>query len=145
MDNKKQQLLAERCVAEILNKDRVVRGLGIELLEVEPGRVALQMRVRDDMLNSLGHCHGGMSFTLADAAFACACTSTNQAGVGAYAAMDYLRPAGLGDLLTARGRVRHLGSSASVVEVVVSNQDDKDVALLHGRSHNFGRQFLENP
>ena len=136
--------MAARCVAKIIDNDNVVNGLGIRLVEVVQGRAVLAMTVREDMLNSLGQCHGGMSFTLADAAFACASVSYNQAGVGAHAAMDYIRPGMLGDVLTATATVRHQGRSASLVEVVVENQNAKQIALLHGRSHNFGQAFIDS-
>ncbi|OUS15843.1 phenylacetic acid degradation protein PaaD [Gammaproteobacteria bacterium 50_400_T64] len=139
-----EQTIAEQCVAKIIGNDNVVNGLGIRLVEAEQGRAVLTMTVREDMLNSLGQCHGGMSFTLADAAFACASVSHNQAGVGAHAAMDYIRPGMLGDELTATATVRHQGRSASLVEVVVENQKGKQIAFLHGRSHNFDQPFIES-
>ena len=139
-----EKTIAEQCVAKIIDNDAVVSGLGIRLISAEQGRAVLAMTVRADMLNSLGQCHGGMSFTLADAAFACASVSSNQAGVGAHAAMNYIRPGMEGDLLTATATVRHQGKSASLVEVVVENQNGKQIALLHGRSHNFDQLFIEN-
>ena len=139
-----EKTIAEQCVAKIIDNDTVVNGLGIRLISAEQGRAVLAMTVRADMLNSLGQCHGGMSFTLADAAFACASVSSNQAGVGAHAAMDYIRPGMDGDVLTATATVRHQGKSASLVEVVVENQNGKQIALLHGRSHNFNQPFIES-
>lgn len=139
-----EKTIAEQCVAKIIDNDTVVNGLGIRLISAEQGQAVLTMTVRADMLNSLGQCHGGMSFTLADAAFACASVSNNQAGVGAHAAMDYIRPGMEGDVLTATATVRHQGKSASLVEVVVENQNGKQIALLHGRSHNFDQPFIES-
>lgn len=135
--------IAQQCAAKVLANDRVVAGFGITLDEITEGRAVMSMTVRPDMLNSQGKCHGGLLFTLADAAFAFACVSCNQAGIGAHAAMDYIRPADEGDVLTATSVVRHRGNSASLVEVTVVNQLGKQVALLHGRSHNFGRPFLD--
>ena len=139
-----EKTIAEQCVAKIIDNDTVVNGLGIRLISAAQGRAELAMTVRADMLNSLGQCHGGMSFTLADAAFACASVSSNQAGVGAHAAMDYIRPGMEGDVLTATATVRHQGKSASLVEVVIENQNGKQIALLHGRSHNFNQPFIES-
>jgi len=136
-----EKTIAEQCVAKIIDN---VNGLGIRLISAGQGRAVLAMTVRADMLNSLGQCHGGMSFTLADAAFACASVSNNQAGVGAHAAMDYIRPGMEGDVLTATATVRHQGKSASLVEVIVENQNGKQIALLHGRSHNFDQPFIES-
>ena len=59
-------------------EDRASRGLGMELVEVGPGRAVLTMTVRDDMVNGHGIGHGGFTFTLADSAFAFACNSYNR-------------------------------------------------------------------
>jgi acyl-CoA thioesterase len=134
--------LARRCAALILERDPTVARLGITLLDVANGRARLALRVGPEMLNSQGNCHGGTSFTLADVAFAVACSSTNRAGVGAHCAIDYLRPAKLGDVLTATATVSHQGSSASLVDVEVTDQDGRRIAQLRGRSHNFGRPLL---
>ncbi len=136
--------VAEICTAQVLEQDRTVAALGIELSAVEDGGAVMTMTVRADMLNSQGNCHGGMIFTLADAAFAFACISCNLAGVGAAAAIDYLRPAAEREVLTATAQVRHRGTSASLVDVVVTNHKGKQIAILHGRSHNFGRAFLDS-
>jgi len=58
--------------------------------------------------------------------------------------MDYIRPGMEGDVLTATATVRHQGKSASLVEVLVENQNGKQIALLHGRSHNFNQPFIES-
>lgn len=136
--------LARRCAAVIVEGDPTVARLGISLDEVRPGFARLSLTVGPDMLNSQGNCHGGTSFTLADVAFAVACSSTNQAGVGAHCAIDYLRPARLGDRLTATAVVGHQGSSASLVDVEVTDQNGRRIAQLRGRSHNFGRPLLDD-
>lgn len=144
MSDESSAALAQRCAAAILGADPTAARLGIVLEEVAPGFAKLSLTVGPDMLNSLGHCHGGTSFTLADMAFAVACSSTNRAGVGAQCAIDYLRPAGAGDRLTATAVVTHQGGSASLVDIEVTDQRGRRIALMRGRSHNFGRPFLED-
>ncbi len=143
MSDHQAQELARRCAAAILEADPTAARLGISLEAVAPGFAKLSLTVAADMLNSLGHCHGGTSFTLADIAFAVACSSTNRAGVGAHCAIDYLRPAGLGDRLTATATVSHQGSSASLVDIEVTDQRGRRIVQMRGRSHNFGRSFLD--
>lgn len=136
--------LARRCAALIVERDPTVARLGIRLDAVAPGFARLSLTVAPDMLNSLGNCHGGTSFTLADVAFAVACSSTNRAGVGAHCAIDYLRPARLGDVLTATAVVGHQGNSASLVDVEVTDQHGRRIVQLRGRSHNFGSPLLDD-
>lgn len=66
---------AEQSALALLSRDRASASLGMELLDVGPGRARLRMRVRDDMLNGFLLCHGGLLCALADTAFAIACNS----------------------------------------------------------------------
>ncbi len=72
--------------------DLAAQALGIEILDVAPGRVRLAMTVRPDMLNGHGICHGGIIFALADTAFAFACNSHGDAMVAAGASIEFLAP-----------------------------------------------------
>src|SRR5690349_2676932 len=89
---------AARAAAQCLySADRGSRALGIELIQVEPGRARVAMTVREDMTNGHGICHGGFVFALADSAFAFACNSYGEAMVAAGASIEYLQPAYPGD------------------------------------------------
>ncbi|MHB8478320.1 MAG: hotdog fold thioesterase, partial [Steroidobacteraceae bacterium] len=66
---------ARAAVARLFDADRASQALGIEIIEVAPGRVRIAMTVRADMVNGHGTCHGGIVFALADSAFAFACNS----------------------------------------------------------------------
>ena len=79
---------ARRAVETLYAGDLAAQALGIEILEVHPGRVRLAMTVRQDMLNGHRTCHGGIMFALADTAFAFACNSHGQAMVAAGASRD---------------------------------------------------------
>jgi len=84
-----------------------------------------------------GHdfCHGGYIFALADTAFAYACNCRNRVTVAASAAIEFLRPAKVGDVLTAVAKERFVGGRSGLFNVVVRNQDDVEIALFRGRSH----------
>ena len=55
--------------------DPFCAGLGIELVEASAGRATTRVTVEPRHLNFTGACHGGLTFTLADAAFGFACNS----------------------------------------------------------------------
>ncbi len=111
-------------------RDQTCQTLGIQLVEVGPGRASMRMRVADTMVNGHGIAHGGFLFLLADAAFAYACNSYGPVAVAQSAQITFLRPARAGDDLVAdatersrQGRsgiyditVRHAGSGAVVAE-----------------------------
>jgi acyl-CoA thioesterase len=123
--------------------DNCLRALGIGLIDVRPGFAILRMSVREDMTNGIGIGHGGMIFTLADAAFAFACNSHNQRAVAAAGSIDFLRPAHLGDVLTATATEQGLTSRHGIYDVRVENQHGETVALFRGKSSGIGGTHVD--
>ena len=98
-------LLAERVVAAMYERDAASRAIGLEILEARAGQVTVAMQVRADMLNGHAICHGGFIFAMADSAFAFACNSFNDVTVAAGVTIDFLAAAREGDRLIATARV----------------------------------------
>ena len=115
--------------------DQASQGLGMSILNIEPGQASVTMTVRPDMTNGHGICHGGFIFALADSAFAFACNSHGPATVAASVSMDFLAPANIGDLLTAVGKERWLGGRAGIYDLTVTRADGTIIAYARGRSH----------
>ena len=109
--------------------------LGIELLDVGPGRAIVAMTVGDDMLNGHGTAHGGLIFTLADTAFAVACNSHGPLTVAAAASIDFLSAAGIGDRMTATAVETFRRGRTGLYEVAVRNEAGEPIAHFRGRSH----------
>ncbi|MDH4052987.1 MAG: hydroxyphenylacetyl-CoA thioesterase PaaI [Rubrivivax sp.] len=129
------QQVAERVRDAMLADDRASRALGMQVLEVGPGRAVLQMTVRDDMLNGHDICHGGLIATLADSAFAFACNAYNELTVASGFAIDLLAPGRGGDVLTASCHEVHKAGRSGVYDAEVVNQRGERVAAFRGRSH----------
>jgi acyl-CoA thioesterase len=126
--------LARAAGAKMYGSDRASQALGMELAEVGVGTAAMRMRVRADMLNGHGTCHGGFIFALADSTFAFACNSRNDVTVAAGCSIEYLQPAFENEVLTARGHEVALIGRTGIYDIVVSNQKDETVATFRGRS-----------
>ena len=129
------QRLAELAGKTMDERDPASQALGMALDAIRPGYARMSMRVRDDMLNGHGTCHGGYIFMLADSAFAFACNSHNFNTVGAGCTIDYLAPGRAGDVLVAEAVERALSGKTGVYDVVVTDQDGRKVALFRGKSH----------
>jgi len=121
--------------AEMRRRDRVAEWLGIVLEEIAPGRARMTMRVRPEMVNTHGVCHGGLIFTLADTAFGYACNSHNLNTVAAGASIEFIAPARLGDALTAVAQERALTGRTGVYDVEVTDGQGRRIALFRGKSH----------
>jgi acyl-CoA thioesterase len=123
--------------------DRASKALGMAVVGIGPGRAVLTMTVREDMLNGLDICHGGLVTTLADSAFAFACNAYNEITVASGFDVNLLAPARLDDLLTARAVELNRSGRTGVYDVVVSNQRGEAIAAFRGRSYTMkGRPLL---
>jgi acyl-CoA thioesterase len=129
------QALAELAGKTMYERDPASQALGMTLDAIRPGYARMRMRVREDMLNGHGTCHGGYIFMLADSAFAFACNSHNFNTVGAGCTIDYLAPGRAGDVLVAEAVEQALAGKTGVYDVVVTDQDGRKVALFRGKSH----------
>ncbi|WP_410824672.1 hydroxyphenylacetyl-CoA thioesterase PaaI [Methylobacterium oryzisoli] len=134
--------LAQACAAAMWAEDRASRGLGMRLERVGPGEAVLSMRVREDMTNGHGLCHGGFIFALADSAFAFACNAYDQTTVAQHCAVTFLRPGRLGETLTAHAVERARGGRSGLYDVTVRGAEDGVVAEFRGHSRTIGGSFL---
>lgn len=125
---------AQQCAETMLANDRSSQAMGISIEIVEPGKAIARMRVRADMLNGFAVIHGGLTFALADTAFAFACNSYDQQSFAAAAQIEFLRPAVVTDVLTATASEDYRGRRSGYYTVEVRNQRDELVALFRGRS-----------
>jgi acyl-CoA thioesterase len=137
------QALARLAGKTMYERDPASQRLGMTLDEIRPGYARMSMRVREDMLNGHGTCHGGYIFMLADSAFAFACNSHNFNTVGAGCSIDYLSPGREGDLLTAQAQEQALSGKTGVYDIVVTNQEGRKVALFRGKSHRVNGMVAE--
>jgi acyl-CoA thioesterase len=129
------QALAILAGKTMYERDPASQALGMTLDAIGPGFARMRMRVREDMLNGHGTCHGGYIFMLADSAFAFACNSHNFNTVGAGCTIDYLAPGRAGDVLVAEAVEQALAGKTGVYDVVVTDQDGRKIALFRGKSH----------
>ena len=126
--------LARACADAMWASDNASRHLGMELAEVAPGHAVIAMTITDTMTNGHGMCHGGYIFTLADSAFAFACNTYNQNAVAQHCNVTFIRPAKLGDRLTAIAVERSRSGRSGIYDVTVTGGDGKVVAEFRGHS-----------
>ncbi len=138
-----EDALARRCVDLLWSGDYASQSVGMEIADVRAGRVELTMRIRENMVNGHRFCHGGLIFMLADTAFAFACNSRNESSVPMNCSIDFVKPALLGDILTAVAEERTITNRTGVLDVTVNKQDGRAVAHFRGRSSSLGKTLVE--
>ena len=130
-----KRALAERVVRAMQVEDEFSRWLGVEILSIEPGQVALRMTVRNEMLNGFKVCHGGVTFAFADSAFAFACNTQGNVAVSIENSMTYPAAARAGDVLTAVAREEARSNRILYYNVDVTKQDGTPVGLFRGTAY----------
>ena len=126
-------------VVSMMATDRASRALGIELDGHGEGWARTRFVVRNDMVNGHDICHGGLIFSLADTAFACACNSWGPVTVAADCNIVFIAAARLGDTLEAEARLRTRYGRNGIYDVTVRRGADV-IAEFRGRS-----QQLQEP
>lgn len=120
---------------ERISQDPFARFLGIELLELGPGTSKVTMIVQEHMLNFHGIPHGGVIFSLADAAFAAASNSHGQTALALAVTINFLAAVPVNTRLVAEATEESLGNRTSLYRLAVKAEDGTLVALAHGRAH----------
>jgi acyl-CoA thioesterase len=128
---------ARRSAETMWADDRASRALGMSLDAVAPGTATLSLTLGEEMVNGHGIGHGGITFTLADSAFAFACNSYNRSTVAAAAEIRFRRPTRLDDRLVATATERSREGRDGVYDVLVTVGDEV-VAVFVGRSKEIG-------
>jgi len=118
--------------------DQVTEWLGLSLDQVGPGASEVSMQVTERHCNGHLICHGGLTFTLADAAFAYACNSYNEVTLAQQGAITFCSPGRKGDVLVARAVEMVRQGRSGVYDVTVTNQEGTVVAVMRGNSRTIG-------
>lgn len=126
-------------MAAIARRDAFCVDLGIELVASGVGGAMTSVRVEPRHLNFDGVCHGGLTFTLADAAFGFACNSRGIAAAGIDVHMIYNRAVKVGQTLTATATELSHSTKIATYRVDVVREDGKLIAAMTGTAFVSGK------
>lgn len=120
----------------------MLKTLGIHHLESGDRHAIMSVTVAPEHANYFGGAHGGLIATLVDTVcfFPKPFLPSGRKLTTTQLQVSYLRPAAVGDCLTARSEVLHLGRRSASLSVRVENTDGQLIA--HGTA---GLMFLDEP
>ena len=127
--------LAEKVFHSMYDNDPFSKWLGIELVNIDKGTCELTMEVRPEMLNGFDIMHGGISYSLADSAFAFASNSYGQMAVTTNVNMQYPGAVNKGDILRAKAETVSITKKIATLDVEITNQNNKKVGLFRGTAY----------
>lgn len=120
-------------------RDTFARSLGIEIVEASLGRAVSRVRIEDRHVNFYGVAHGGLTYTLADAALGYASNSQGVLSPNIDAHIVYSQPARTGDVLTATAVEITRSNKLSTYRIDVVRGDGTLVAALTGTTYISGK------
>ena len=135
--------LADRVARAMLAAEGTGPAWGIKIEEAREDYARVSMKVRADMLNGHGYLHGGMTFALADTAFAYVCNGANHASMAAQASIVFLDKVGEGETLIAEAQEVAREGRAGVTRVTVRSDDGRTVAEFTGYSRTLGGAVVD--
>lgn len=119
-------------VKKLANRDPFVNYLGAEFTEVGPGSAVARMTLGEQHMNFIGTCHGGVLFSLADAAFGLASNSHGRLAAAVDGHIGFTAPANVGEQLVATAREVNRSKRIGTYRVDVHRGDGSPVATFTG-------------
>lgn len=139
------QALAESVARGMLARDEFSRWMGMELVEIAPGRCTLRMTVRPEMVNGFGVSHGGVVYSLADSALAFACNTHGRVTVAIENNIGYPVAVHPGNVLTAEATETGATNRLGFYSVTVRNEAGVTVAVFRGTVYRTSQQHSTSP
>ncbi len=121
----------EKIVAHMMSHDSFSQWLGVEVMKVRKGYCQIRMITRNEMLNGHQLTHGGISFSLADSAFAFAANSHGKKAVSIETSINHIKPIFEGDELIATAEKESISKTLGQYIVRVTRKNEL-VGLFKG-------------
>ena len=134
----------QEVVEHMMQHDLFSQWLGIFIIEIKEGYSKIKMTVRTEMVNGFGIVHGGITFSLADSAFAFACNNRNVLSVALDTSINFLKPVHVKDVLIAEAKELHNGKSTGLYNITVINQHEELVAVFKGTCFRTNKKLINH-
>ncbi|MBS7334400.1 hydroxyphenylacetyl-CoA thioesterase PaaI [Faecalibacter bovis] len=134
---------AQRLLSAMTEHDNFSKWLGLEVLEVKEGYSKLQATIRPEMMNGFGIVHGGVTFSMADSAFAFSCNMYNNISVALDVHISFTKPGKLGDVLTIESKEISTTRKTGIYDITITNQNNELIALFKGTCFRTGKPLIE--
>jgi acyl-CoA thioesterase len=122
-----------------IEQEKYPKLLGIEVLEVEPGRARVAMTFGEELTNIYGKLHGGAVFSLLDEAFQLACNAHGTIAVALSLNIYYLTTADPGARLLAECREINATRKTALYDAEVWQEDGKKIATGQAQAYRVGK------
>lgn len=134
---------ARKVADTMMQQDYFSQWMGIKIIEVKENYSKIQTTLRKEMLNGFAIAHGGITFALADSAFAFACNSDGKITVALDVSIAFPKAGKEGDTLTAEAKQIARTNRTALYLIEVKNQNDELIALFKGTCYKTEKKLIE--
>lgn len=121
--------------------DAFSKWMNLEIIDIGLGTCTVKATITKDMLNGFQKCHGGVTFSIADSAFAFASNSHGIQSVSIETSISHTKAVHEDDIITAIATQKNLSKSLGIYHVSLTNQKDEVVALFKGTVFRTGKEW----
>ena len=125
-------LTPNQIVDKMLSKDKMSQWLGIQINSIEKGKVDLQLKVSETMLNGFLIAHGGITYSMADSCMAFTANSHGNHAVSVESSISHHAAVKANDILSTQIEELNKSTRFGVYLVKIYNQEEKLVASFKG-------------
>ncbi|MEM7092789.1 MAG: hotdog fold thioesterase [Actinomycetota bacterium] len=125
--------LEQERIRELFASDELARELGVELVQIGPARVELELLIEQRHIGWHGRGHGGVLFTLADVAMSYVGNRFDRMAFATQASVDFLGGVEEGDRVRAVATESARAGRAGVCDATLS-VGERTVALFRGNT-----------
>ena len=140
-----KDLYARKVVERMMQFDFFSQWMGVQVLDIKEGYSKIQITLRKEMLNGFAIAHGGITFALADSAFAFACNSDGKITVAIDANISFPKAGKEGDVLTAEAKLISKTNKTGLYLIEVKNQHEELIALFKGTCYKTAKILMKEP
>ncbi|MFK7810412.1 MAG: hotdog fold thioesterase [Saprospiraceae bacterium] len=126
---------------QMYDKDAFSKWLGIKIIDLDRGSALLEMIIRPEMTNGFDIAHGGITYALADSAFAFASNSTGRKSVSIETSISHTQALKVGDVIQAVAKQESETNKLGIYSVKVTKFDGTTVALFKGTVYRTSREW----
>jgi acyl-CoA thioesterase len=123
------------------SKDWFSQWLGIEIEEIKSGYCKLRMTIRKEMLNGFEIAHGGITYALADSAFAFASNSQGKKAVSIETSISHTEQLKEGNVLIAVATELTSSNKLARYKVQITKGEEDIVALFNGTVYKTNKEW----
>jgi acyl-CoA thioesterase len=137
-----EQEKAEKIVHDLMYvNDTFSQWLGLEIITLNPGKCVVKAKITSSMLNGFEICHGGITFSIADSAFAFASNSRGIQALSIETSISHIKKVQPEDTITAMAIEKNLSERFGHYEVILTNQHNETIAIFKGTVYRTGKAW----